>query len=666
MADTLREFLVSIGYRIDAGSEAKFKRSVETVTKGVIALGAAVAAMQAATAAAVTKIASGFDDLYYASQRTKASAENIKSLSFAVSQLGGSYQGTVANIESFAQKMRANPGVESLAKSLGVVTRENGKLRDTTKLMTDVARTLDRRYPGEKKYIALQYLEQFGIDERTYDALRSGDLTRYMEEFQKKQQALGVDQKRATEIGRDLSNAWRSLAQTAAALGEKLLITLGPGIKDFVDRFDAFLMRNSDRIVEFFKRLGELADELLKAFVQLVEKGEGPAVAMFDKIVKALDGAKTAFELFATFLAGAFLLSVLASFSKVGAGFAGMLLRLGINPTTFALGMGAYGVSVIGDANKKFYAGVEPGQEHNTGRSRMHAANEAARQRIEETRRQQGEGRSGDQGTGWWGWVKRKLGFGSDGSANSSRTIEAPSGPASANYMNGQHGAPGENLTQIRTPSGKTFTVHRDAAPAFLGLVNELEASGYKIDSIGGYANRSQANGSGRISQHAYGNAIDINPGRNPYRTSTTDMPSNISEIARRHGLVWGGNWSERNRDPMHFEWSGKNPELAHEPDAQKWPPMVQLGKARASAFNEASLSRIQANAGMFGGFGLSGPTALMPGASGENGTTIMMSPRTEITVLGGSDPQATGAAVADAQNGVNGRLIRNLQGAVR
>jgi len=345
MAETLREFLVGLGYKVDGGSEAKFSRSIEVATKGVIALGVAAVAASTAITAAVTKIAAGFDELYYASQRTKASAENIKAVGFAVSQLGGSYQGAVSSIEAFALKMRSNPGYEAMARNLGVVTRENGKLKDTTVIMTDLAKALAKR----PTYVALQYLEALGIDEATYTALESGDLVRYTEEYRKKQDALGVTQSRAADVGRSLTQAWRSLSATAAALGDKLLVSLGPGIKDFVDRVDAFLIRNADKIVRFFERAADWVGKLLAAFVQLVEKGEGPLVEFFDKMTAGVEKMETAFKVFAAFLGGAFLLSVLGSFSKVGAGFAAMLLKLGINPLTLGVG-GALALST-GSAN---------------------------------------------------------------------------------------------------------------------------------------------------------------------------------------------------------------------------------------------------------------------------------------------------------------------------
>ena len=113
-----------------------------------------------------------------------------------------------------------------------------------------------------------------------------------------------------------------------------------------------------------------------------------------------------------------------------------------------------------------------------------------------------------------------------------------------------------EHLAPITTQSGKKILVNKVSAQAFQGFLNELESTGYKINSIGGYALR-EKKGIGGISQHAFGNAIDINPGKNPWGSSKTDMPDNISKIAAKYGISWGGNWRGR-KDPMHFEFMNK------------------------------------------------------------------------------------------------------------
>lgn len=109
------------------------------------------------------------------------------------------------------------------------------------------------------------------------------------------------------------------------------------------------------------------------------------------------------------------------------------------------------------------------------------------------------------------------------------------------------------HLTQIES-HGKTVTVNKVAADAFKGFLDELQGMGYRIDSIGGYNDRNIA-GTGKRSQHAFGNAIDINPGRNPVNGST-DLPPNVSDIAAKYGLSWGGDWKSK-KDYMHFEFAG-------------------------------------------------------------------------------------------------------------
>lgn len=129
-----------------------------------------------------------------------------------------------------------------------------------------------------------------------------------------------------------------------------------------------------------------------------------------------------------------------------------------------------------------------------------------------------------------------------------------------ANFMHGQYGGVGQHLATITLASGKRLTVNAAAAESFKGFVDELEGSGYKISSIGGYSMRGKRKGGG-WSQHAYGNAIDINPGKNAQDgTGRTDMPANVRDMAAKYGLSWGGDWSRKYNDPMHFEWNGMQP----------------------------------------------------------------------------------------------------------
>lgn len=112
--------------------------------------------------------------------------------------------------------------------------------------------------------------------------------------------------------------------------------------------------------------------------------------------------------------------------------------------------------------------------------------------------------------------------------------------------------------TVIQTQSGAKLRVHNNAAQAFQGFFKELESMGYKIkpEATSSYANRNIRGGKSK-SQHAWGNAVDINAyaGNGFGKGAKTDLPKNIQEIASKYGLRWGGTFSRP--DPMHFEFVG-------------------------------------------------------------------------------------------------------------
>jgi hypothetical protein len=137
----------------------------------------------------------------------------------------------------------------------------------------------------------------------------------------------------------------------------------------------------------------------------------------------------------------------------------------------------------------------------------------------------------------------------------------SPSGPGGggrANLMTGP--LPGaDQLTRITTKGGVSATVNKDSAPYMLGFLNYLEAHGAPIREVGGESVRHIA-GSSRWSQHAYGNAIDINQiGRNVTTGGLAEWARKnqavLEEAERKYHMVGGWRW--RNPDFGHWEYGG-------------------------------------------------------------------------------------------------------------
>lgn len=138
----------------------------------------------------------------------------------------------------------------------------------------------------------------------------------------------------------------------------------------------------------------------------------------------------------------------------------------------------------------------------------------------------------------------------------------APVAGARFNYANtsnmGDPRAPGwaaQNITPIKAPNGQEWQVNKQAAPAFQGFLADLAAEGYDAKSSGGYSLRNVTGGS-TLSQHAWGNAIDIDAPNNAQGSTKTNLPANVRELAQKWGLVWGMDIKGR-PDPMHFEFAG-------------------------------------------------------------------------------------------------------------
>ncbi len=233
-----------------------------------------------------------------------------------------------------------------------------------------------------------------------------------------------------------------------------------------------------------------------------------------------------------------------------------------------------------------------------------------------------------------------------------------------ANLMHGQYGEPGQNLTSITTEGGHKATVHAAAADSFRGFLGDLEKSGYNINSLGGYANRGMAGNASRISQHAYGNAIDINPQQNPFHTSQTDLPRNVSSMAAKWGLSWGGDWSERSRDPMHFEWNGSRPwENKQGPaaTAQNKPSVMPFGLTGSAleAMDKARAAKAQAAVEDRA----SRSTAAERQAAAQSAP--MLSPRASAPKLvpRTNGPMTTASAAGGAQSGGAAPAVQNFYG---
>ncbi|HEJ2443776.1 TPA: mannosyl-glycoprotein endo-beta-N-acetylglucosamidase, partial [Burkholderia multivorans] len=276
MADSvvIREFLVALGFRVDEKGLKNFKEGVEGTTKGVKQLIATVSGAALTVSAGVAAFASKLERLYFVSQRTGASAANLRGFEFAARNMGVSAEAATGTIENLARFLRNNPAGEGYLATLGVQTRNaNGELRDTVDIMSDLGKSL----ANKPTWLASQYGNILGIDENLLLAMRNGDFERFLKQYREMSQTTGLD--KAADDAHQFMTQLRGLGTSFENLGIRVEGAMLQKIGPQLDRFQRWMEEHGDEIAN---RVADIANAVVRAADAMA-----PAVAwLADKFVE--------------------------------------------------------------------------------------------------------------------------------------------------------------------------------------------------------------------------------------------------------------------------------------------------------------------------------------------------------------------------------------------
>ncbi|HCA9135650.1 TPA: lytic transglycosylase domain-containing protein [Klebsiella quasipneumoniae] len=243
-AETLKDFLISLGFKVDDAGARKFDAIVTGATLKAIELGSKVELAAASVVAFTAKVASGLDNLYWASQRTGATVEGIKQIGFAVSQMGGSVAAARGSLESLAQFIRTSPGAEGFLNRLGVQTRDaSGNMRDMATIFTGVG----QRLSSMPYYRANQYAQMLGMDENTLLAMRRG-IGEYMGQYNAMKKAIGFNPDQAAAASNRFMTSLRSFGEMAGMARDKIGSNLAGGLAGAIDNLRRQILDNFPKI----------------------------------------------------------------------------------------------------------------------------------------------------------------------------------------------------------------------------------------------------------------------------------------------------------------------------------------------------------------------------------------------------------------------------------
>ncbi|HHT8322293.1 TPA: lytic transglycosylase [Enterobacter roggenkampii] len=270
-AETIKDFLVSLGFDIDEAGASKFDSVLAGTTANAIKMGLAVEGAALTVVAFTAKIASGLDNLYWASQRTGATVQGIQSIGYAVSQVGGSVDATRTSLESLSRFVRNNPGAEGFLNRLGVQTRDaSGNMRDMAAIFTGVGQKLS----SMPYYRANQYAQMLGIDENTLMAMRRG-VGGFSGQYSAMAKAIGFNADEAARSSNKFMTSLREFGAMAGMARDKIGSNLAGGLAGSLDTLRRHILDNFPRIeqtlTKAIKGILALGDIIGRLFFRLIE-----------------------------------------------------------------------------------------------------------------------------------------------------------------------------------------------------------------------------------------------------------------------------------------------------------------------------------------------------------------------------------------------------------
>lgn len=287
-ADTIKDFLVSLGFDIDQAGANNFETVLKGVTANVMKVGAVVEGAALSIVGFTTRIANGLDKIYWVSQRTGASIQGIKALGYAASQTGASAESAMSSLEGLAGFMRSNPGAEGFLNRLGVQTRDaSGKMRDTVSIFTGVGQKLNNM----PYYRAKQYAQMLGIDENTLMAMRRG-MNGFTADYQSMLQKTGFNADKAAVQSNKFMTSMRGLTSLFGIMRDKIGSNLAGGLAGSLDSLRRRILDNFPKIEETLTKVIKGVIWLANAFTRMAWRVIQAAGSVIDWWKKLDDGSK--------------------------------------------------------------------------------------------------------------------------------------------------------------------------------------------------------------------------------------------------------------------------------------------------------------------------------------------------------------------------------------
>lgn len=291
--ETIKEFLVGLGFEVDQGSLNKFNSGLKKATIAITAVGAAATAAAGVVAKMVMGVAKDFDAISDLGVRVNATAHEIMELGYVASLTDSSVEAVASSLDSLNRTMgEASMGMgrgKVVFEQLGISLHDaNGNLKTATAMMAEIGDTI--KDLSRQEQVAI--LSKLGIDPTMIGAL-TGDVAELRAEFNQIYSDLEIDANAAAQASSDFMDSVGRLTFVFDALRKAVALKFMGQIQGGIDRMRKLLVENMPKIVNAITPIINVILRIAEAFIAIVARiaqFAGVLIGWFNKINDATDG----------------------------------------------------------------------------------------------------------------------------------------------------------------------------------------------------------------------------------------------------------------------------------------------------------------------------------------------------------------------------------------
>lgn len=285
MADTIRELLVGLGFKIDDAGERRFTQALEGAVLRANLLADAIENMASIAVDKIGAVSTQFEQLYYQSQRIHASEVSIRAFGFAISQVGGHVENANASLQGFGDFLAKTPkAAEAIAHQLNIPLKDTA---DTGKFLLEIYEKLSHK----DRAFADPFREAYHLgDDETFLAGRRKDAQGFYDKEKGREEESGIGPSTSKQAI-ELQQQWRTFAQSMDDYFIQAETNLSKHVANGFESLNHYIDEHHKKISEFVEwstNLGFIADVKNSGPVHFDEKKFG------EHFQTALGAAETA------------------------------------------------------------------------------------------------------------------------------------------------------------------------------------------------------------------------------------------------------------------------------------------------------------------------------------------------------------------------------------